>query len=345
MAKKTIKDIQSRKYQLTINNPQKDGFTHDKIKELCICKFKSFQYATMCDEIGGKNKTPHTHVFLCFNNPVRVSSIKNKFPTAHIEVAKGSIDDNIQYLKKSGKWEDSSKAETSVKGTYEEVGERPPENLGKRKDLEDLYHMIVDEELSNAEIIKLNQDYIMEIDKLDKIRTMHLQDKYRNIRRVDIEVTYVYGITGSGKSRDILDTFGDDNVYRVTDYDHPFDQYQCEPVIVFEEFRSSLPLKEMLNYLDIYPIALKARYANKFACYTKIFLATNISLEAQYTELQKVDKESWRAFLRRIHKVKEYTKTGIREFNSIDEYMNRFNTIIPVKELTEEEQLEIPFSL
>lgn len=337
------KDKQSRKYQLTINNPAESGFSHGKIKEILVARFKSFEYGAMSDEIGEQG-TPHTHVFVCFRSPVRFSMIKKHVPTAHIEVVAGSVEQNLAYLQKTGKWAKTAKAETSVPGTFEEWGDRPPENLGKDKDLETLYHMVVDEGLSNAEIIRLNNDFIMQIDKLDKIRTTYLQDKFKGERRLDLAVEYTFGSTGAGKSRGILDEFGDANVYRVTDYDHPFDHYSCEPVLVFEEFRSSLPLSDMLNYLDIYPITLKARYANKYACFSRIFIVTNWELEKQYAERQVTDKESFQALLRRIHKVKHYvSKDEVIIYDSVDDYLNRNNKFIPIKKLSKEGQLEIPF--
>lgn len=332
---------QSRKYQLTINNPIPE-FSHDIIKEICCTKFKSFRYGAMADEIG-ENGTYHSHLFLCFDSPIRFSTIKAQFYTAHIESAKGSIEQNLDYIRKSGKWEETEKSKTSIVGTYIEFGDRPHENKGKRGDLEELYHMIVDEELSNAEIIRTNQDYILQIDKLDKIRIMHLQEKYKGIRRLDLEVIYVFGITGSGKSRDILDEYGDENVYRVTNYVHGFDQYSCEPNIVFEEFRSSLPMKDMLNYMDIYPIILQARYSNKYACYKRVFICTNWKLEKQYSDLQQTDKESWEAFLRRIHKVKEYTINGVITYNSVEDYMNRTHEFMGMTQLSNDEQMNIPF--
>lgn len=283
-------------------------------------------------------------MYLHFNNPIRFTTIKKNFPTAHIEVARGSIEQNIDYLKKEGKWKSTKKAETTVPNTFEEFGERPKENKGKRKDMEELYHMIVDEELSNAEILRINQDYILQLDKIDKVRTTYLQEKFKGTRRLDLEVTYVFGITGSGKSRDILDEYGDENVYRVTDYQNSFDYYTSEPVIVFEEFRSSLQLKEMLNYLDIYPIQLKARYSNKYACFTKIYICTNWNLEMQYKDIQRTDKESWNAFLRRIHKVKEYTANGVITYKSVSDYLKREDDFIQLNNLTKDEQLEIPFS-
>lgn len=337
------KDKQSRKYQLTINNPMDSGFTHENIQKIFVTNFKAFEYGAMSDEIGEQG-TPHTHIFVCFRSPVRFSMVKKHFPTSHIEPATGSIEQNLDYLKKEGKWANTTKAETSVPGTFEEWGDRPPENLGKDKDLETLYHMVVDEGLSNAEIIRLNNDYIMQIDRLDKIRTTYLQEKFKGERRLDLEVTYMFGATGTGKSRGILDEFGDSNVYRVTDYDHPFDHYSCEPVLVFEEFRSSLTMSDMLNYLDIYPITLKARYANKYACFSRIFIVTNWELERQYAERQITDKESWQAFLRRIHKVKHYvSKDEIVTYDSVADYLNRNNKFIPISELPKEEQLKIPF--
>lgn len=330
-------DKQSRRFQLTINNPVPD-FTHEKIKEILATKFKSFSYAAMVDEIGIKEQTPHTHIYVSFTNGVRFSTIKKHFPTAHIESARGSVKQNLEYLQKTGKWLETEKSETTIDGTFEELGERPRENKGKRGDLEELYKMIVEEGLSNAEIIRINNDYIMQIDKLDKLRTLHLQEKYKGTRRLDLEVIYVYGLTGAGKTRDIYAEHSDENVYRVTDYKHPFDGYSTESILVFEEFRNSLPLKEMLNYLDIYPIQLCARYANRYACYTKVYICTNWKLEKQYEYEQKEDIESYNALLRRIHKVKEYTAQGIIEYPDVSTYFNRANSFVPTNELSIPEQ-------
>lgn len=295
----------------------------------------------MSDEIGLNEHTPHTHVFVCFTSAVRFSQLKRHFPTAHIESARGTIQANIDYLTKKGKWAETEKAETSVEGSFEEFGERPPENRGRRGDLEELYHLIVDEQLSNAEILALNKDYILQIDKLDKIRTTYLQDKFRGTRRLDIVVTYVYGLTGKGKTRDILDEHSDEHTYRVTDYKHPFDGYTTESVLVFEEFRDSLPLKDMLNYLDIYPIQLSARYANKYACYNYVYICTNWPLERQYEFEQHDDPASWKAFLRRIHKVKVYTETGIDLYNSVQDYYDRVVNTPPFQKPSKEEQLKL----
>lgn len=113
-------------------------------------------------------------------------------------------------------------------------------------------------------------------------------------------VTYVRGSTGYGKSRNILDSHGDSYVYRVTDYKHPFDAYSGKNVLVFEEFRSDLPIGNMLNYLDIYPLQLPARYNNRQACYNFVYIGSNWKLEDQYYNIRlEYPEES-------IHKVRVY---------------------------------------
>lgn len=221
--------------------------------------------------------------------------VKRYFEEAHIEKCKGSVSDNVNYVKKTGKWEtDESKQEKKIEGTFEEYGTQPPDSKGKRSDMSELYQMVLDN-MTNAEILAQNQDYILQIDKIDKVRTTILTEKYKETVRLDLKVVYISGATGTGKTRGVLEKNGYSNVYRVTDYLHPFDSYNGQPVIAFDEFRSSLRIKEMLLFCDIYPIELPSRYTNKYACYNKVYIISNWSLEKQYYEVQKDDKESWEA--------------------------------------------------
>lgn len=266
----------------------------------------------------------HTHIFIVFSSRVRFSMVKRYFSEAHVERCKGSVSDNVNYIKKSGKWElDETKQEKKIEGTFAEYGTQPPDSKGKRHDMSELYQMVLDN-MTNAEILAVNQDYILQIDKLDKVRTTILTERFKETVRLDLEVIYISGATGTGKTRGVLESNGYSNVYRVTDYLHPFDGYACQSVICFDEFRASLKLKEMLMYCDIYPIELPSRYANKFACYNKVYIVSNWALEKQYSEIQREDKESWQAFLRRIHKVVCYDDSGEKkEYQSVEDYFSR----------------------
>ena len=171
-------DTQSRKYQLTINNPKDKQLDHDALK-IKLAQLKSAIYWCMADEIGLEAQTPHTHIFIQLRSPARFSRIKKLFPDAHIEQAHGSAAENKSYVQKSGKWANDAKSDTSVPGTFEEWGELPDEpGQGYRTDVGAVYEMIADG-MSNAEIMSANPDYAAQISRMDKIRQDILENKYR----------------------------------------------------------------------------------------------------------------------------------------------------------------------
>lgn len=318
------KDTQSRKWQLTINNPVEKGFTHDKLKEI-VCTMTSVVYWCMADEIGEEG-TYHTHVYLHGKGGIRFSTVKKNFDGSHIEMAKGTAQQNMEYVSKIGKWKDNKKSETSVPGTFEEFGEMPMERQGKRNDIDDLYCMIK-EGLSDYDILEQMPESLLNLDKLDRVRQVLNQEKYKNEFR-NLEVSYIYGDTGTGKTRSVMEKYGYSNVFRVTDYSHPFDNYHGQDVIVFEEFRSSFPVQDMLNYLDGYPLELPCRYNNKFACFTKVYITTNVPLSQQYTGVQIDYPATWFAFLRRINKVVNYQSNGDIKIQKIEMGKDGFYSLL-----------------
>lgn len=297
------KDTQTRKYQITINNPADKDITHEVIKEQ-LQKCKSLVYYAMADEIS-ETGTPHIHIYAAFKSPVFFSRIKKLFPTAHIETAHGSSAENRAYVLKEGE-KYADKAETSIDGTFEEWGEIPADTgKGMRSDLDFMYELIKDG-ATTAEIIEKNPELIKYITHIEKVRQMLLEDENKNDFR-KLAVTYIYGATATGKTRYVMDKEGYSAVYRVTDYKNPFDSYKGENIILFDEFSSSIKIQDMLNYLDGYPLELPCRYANKRALYTVAYLISNLPLERQYTNETKEVRE---AFLRRVNFIMEFTGKG-----------------------------------
>lgn len=312
------KDSQSRKWQITINNPLEKDFTHDKIKEI-LQKIKSCTYYCLSDEIGNKEKTHHTHIYIACSSAVRFSTIKNRFPLAHIEMARGTSEQNRDYVFKLGKYE-KEKGVTKLPNTQEEFGEMPIERQGARNDINDLYDMIKDG-MSDFEIFEENANYIMQIDTLEKVRQSVKQEEFKDKIR-ELTVTYIHGKPGTGKTFGVMNKYGLKNVYRVTSYIHGgFDGYKGQDVIIFEEFASSFKIQDMLNYLDCYPIQLPCRYTNKIACFTKVYIISNTPLFLQYQDVQAKFSDTWQAFLRRIHTVIEYYDYNCYQEYSINDYI------------------------
>jgi hypothetical protein len=303
----TMADTKCRKWALTINNPAEHDFSHDKIKEALV-KMKPVVYWCMADE---KGETHHTHLYIHNRTPVRFSTIKKAFPPAHIEEARGTAQENREYVAKEGKWLTDEKCGTKIDGTFEEWGELPQERQGARTDLAELYELILDGK-NNCEIYQRNPDFIKYYGMIENIRQDHRYNEWKDKDR-DITVIYVYGKTRIGKTRMVMGAHCREDIYRVTDYKHPFDSYTGEKIIVFDEFRSQLPITDMNNYLDHYPLKLPARYTNRQACYTVVYILSNLPLIAQYPNVRREQREVWEAFYSRIHKLYEMTEDGLQE--------------------------------
>ena len=302
-------NTQSRKWFLTINNPIDHGFDHERI--IATANLFRPRYFCMGDEIG-ENNTYHTHVFIHSESPMRFSTVKNRFPTANIKKALGTAYENREYIRKEGKWEDTKKSETTVDGTFYECGDMP---TPKEENNPKMYKLLKDvkDGLTTTEIIDDSPSFAFKVKDIDILRETYTSAEFKSKFR-DIEVTYLYGASGTGKTSSIFRNHLPTDICRITDYSSKngirFDAYHGQDVLVFEEFNSQIPIEAMLNYLDIYPLTLPARYNDRTACYTKVYITSNMPLERQFVDVQRRRPETWRAFLRRIHKVYEYASDG-----------------------------------
>lgn len=313
------KQIEARKWLLTINNPLPKGLTHEAIKNK-ISKWKSLQYYCMSDELAGMR---HTHLYMLFSSPIRFSTIKKQFPEAHIEKAYGKSSENRAYVFKEGKkWEKSPKKKTNLADTHEEWGEMPFERQGARNDLIDMYDMI-NSGMRNFEILEERPTLISQIDRMDKVRQIVRAEEYKNVFR-QLTVVYIWGDTSTGKTQSVLETYGYQNVYRITNYKNPYDDYKGQDIICYDEFRSQIAIEEMLILLEGYPCNLPCRYFDRAACYTKVYIISNIDLLKQYQDVQKNSPQFWNSFLQRIQTVRVHKDGKIEEY-SMAEYLNAFH--------------------
>ena len=315
-------NTQSRRYMLTINNPE---YTDEQIIKY-IEDLEHFKYCMFQREKGEETGTEHIQAFIVFSIAKRFSTIKKYFPRAHIEHARGS---NVQCR------DYCSKSDTRVSGPYE-LGEFAEQRA--RTDIMGFMDMIA-AGATNAELRTAYPTlFFKNFKKIEQLRQDYLYEKFRNTTRF-LEVTYLYGRSGAGKSRSVVEQYGFENVFRVTDYGAGmFDYYAGQDVIVFEEFDSSLKITQMLNFLDIYPLVLPCRFANKVACYTKVFICSNLSIYSQYPNIQAEKQEQFNAFFRRIHKIIKFTESGQEV-----QYDSKIHGPIRLGELPEYEQEKLPF--
>lgn len=336
----------SRKWQLTINNPLDYELDHTHIIEI-LNKLK-LDYYCLCDEVGEQG-TPHTHIYIYKENTIRFNTIQKKFKVAHIEVAYGSSQENRDYIRKEGKWSDTDKKETNKIETFEEMGELPNDKRDKKTEEKVLLQRLIDDGYSNEQIIREYPQFTYRLEFLNTLRQTLLFSEYQNENR-DVKTYYLYGDTATGKSHFVHSIFKSRDIYVVSDYDHPFDNYNGQMCLVFEEFRSSLKYQDMLQYLDKYPIQLGARYSNKWACYKYVFIISNINLDEQY-KYKFEDENSKRAFYRRIEKIIEFSKIPNKPYSDyfyvqkayedMEDYERGLDCELPKFNIYEEEKEEL----
>lgn len=289
---------QFRNWLLTVNNPTDDEEkTFEYMKGLPHVKYFIFQR-----EKGEEKGTEHYQIYIEFGIGKRFEIMKKYFPTAHIEQRKGTKTQARDYC---------SKEDTRISDKVYEFGTFAEER--ERSDLNDIIEMVKDGATDDDILEAYPSQYFRYSKHINDVRQTVLQSRFKNKFR-QLEVVYIWGRAGIGKTRYIMDKHGYTNVYRLTSYDHGcFDNYKGEDVILFDEFRSQFKVSDMLNYLDGYPLMLPSRYSNKVACYTKVYIVSNIDFTEQYKEFQEKQPATWSAFKRRIHHIYEMTINGLLE--------------------------------
>lgn len=269
----------NRNWTLTLNNP-----TDDERALLMAIPPGLVKYLIATDEVG-ESGTPHIQAYVSFHNAKTLTAVKKLLGSDrwHLERRRGSHYEAAAYC-----WKENE--------PFFEIGDRPVDEAPLNQ-WEDIRSMI-DAGANEYEIAwKYPGTYAKACTGIQ--RMIGLRDQQRMNEWRDVNVTYLWGDPGVGKTRSVIDKHGAD-VYRVSNYKNPFDGYRGQPVILFEEFRSSLPIEDMLIYLDGYICTLPSRYADKVGTYTEVYLATNIPLDEQYPNMQVSQPATYAALLRRI---------------------------------------------
>lgn len=291
-------NIQSRKWLLTINNPADIELTHDRIIELLAPS--NPDYICLVDEIA-LTGTHHTHVFVYSHSPIRFNTIKNRFPTAHIDKAQGSVKENRDYLRKEGKWTGTSKEKTNLIDTFKEIGEIPNPHNENNPEIAEILEEIK-EGKSTYEIIENHPKYTFRSRDIDILRQTYLTNYYRTKLRT-INTIYIHTKAEVNAVKIIYNIYSAENICRITYYRKngiDFDSYSDQKVIIFDGFASQVPLGAMVRYLDGMPTMLPARFNDRIACYNTVIIVSYQELESQYLTDREYENDLYNIFLSRI---------------------------------------------
>ena len=87
---------------------------------------------------------------------------------------------------------------------------------------------------------------------VEKIWTAQKAKRWSSEQR-EVEVTFIWGPTGVGKTRSVREAVPPEKLYSaILSSRDPFGKYAFEPTLLLDEFRGDFPLAELLQLLDRY---------------------------------------------------------------------------------------------
>lgn len=237
----------------------------DKIRYICWGR-----------EICPRTNKEHIQGWIQFNSKRRLGGVKKIIGSkkTHLEACLGTEAQNDKYCTKDG--------------NYESIGQYIKQ--GQRMDLQEIHERIKEgakrEEILEADPISYCKYRRGILDMCE------LAAKKRAKESRDLEVIYIHGDTGSGKSK-----YGYENSeFMINGFDMQWwDGYEGEKAICIDDYDSDVPITKLLKLLDRYPMRLPVKGGFTYAEWTKVIITSNIPLE----ELHPNAKECHRKALRR----------------------------------------------
>ena len=259
-------------------------------KAIDFIDYFCFQY-----EMGASGNR-HLQGFMHFSRPMDFEVVRAIFPTMHLDKCNGKSEDCRAYCMKD---------DTKIDGfDFVEQGEFVEER--QRSDMQTFQERVT----SGATITELFEEFphltTTRLNSIVAIQQAYKKKEFAANSR-DLHITYIYGEPDAGKTTFLRRVLGYTPLQygKITDYKSGnFDEYNGQDIIVFDEYHGQYPLTMFNDILDGEPRELPARYANRIACYTKVFIISNYAIDELYRKDRADGKErSFRGFVRRITEI------------------------------------------
>ena len=280
---------------LTVPAEGEKGVSRDELEQ-ALEPYEA--YLGQLEEGEGGTNYRHWQLVLVHSEPVRFSTLRRKLPTAHVEPVR-DLRAALAYVQK-----DDTRV-TDEKPLVKGIIKAGP-GQGHRSDLDALRTRILTGQETADELI-LSDSGAWRHSRLVGDLVGARDRRRQEGKRRDVQVRVIYGDTGTGKTSAVLDglqALG--SVCRVTHWGSAgtFDGYDGQDSLVLDEFNGQPPLEELLTWLDVYPVALPARYRAREAMFVRVALVGNSAPETWYKFAPKAQRA---ALARRLHLVEEWS--------------------------------------
>ena len=269
--------FRSRAFLFTLNQVDK----YEEFKAL-ILKLKSCDYFVAAKEKAPTTGHEHIHAYVHFTNAYKLSK-KILAIGAHIDICKGSPQQNITYVKKDG-------------NILDEVGDEPHQGFHTVKDLK---------ETPNPDTLNWNEYNTWKKIHSEMDNDIDIDDWHK-----DIKVYYIQGPSGIGKTekakeivRQNREQYG--GKVNVVKFDGNFWLgVGTAKVAIYDDFRDShMKASEFINFIDYNTHTLNVKGGFQQNRYNLIIITSVQRLDDIYKSCQGEPRTQW---LRRIEVINMY---------------------------------------
>jgi len=250
--------MSSKSWIFTLNN-------HDGDRDRQWLEDSALQHcAYMCfqRELAPTTGTPHLQGWLYLLAPRTMRGLKStvfapqRMQGVHLERARGSRDECFQYCSKEESRDPSPGFAFQEFGRFDDVPEG--RGQGARNDLTAVARAVRD----GNSLRQLSEDFPVEYIKFSTgiTKMFYLHHAVPRPRGPDNSFTmpyveWIYGPTGTGKTRYVYEQHEDSKIFRKTNGDAWFDGYHGQEVALFDDFRAKwFSFSLLLNLTDRYPL-------------------------------------------------------------------------------------------
>lgn len=258
-------------------------------------------YGIFGNEVAPTTGTEHLQAYIYSKSPVRFRTIKDMFPGAHIEKAKGNPVQNVAYCSKEGDF-------FEVGREHKPVSAAGTSQQGKRNDLQNLFDLAKGGAVTGTAI---DAGHIRSGAALRAYG--RLQALVRAPRRDDVRVGWFYGHSGAGKTRAAHEILGDE-AYTMANDRGWWDGYDGQRCVIIDDFNpEGLRPSELLRILDRYPYIVGGKGYNTPFRGTRIIVTSCL-------HPRDLMGDRWGEALRRL------SSTNLGRASSDGAYIYEFNT-------------------
>lgn len=251
-----------------------------------------FKFIIYGREVAPETGTPHLQGYFILKSAYTGRGIKSALEdlgwsrSVHLEQARGSFKDNLDYCSKSD-------------ANPFEAGERPSQ--GSRTDL----HQVAERIAAGDSIGDIAEAYPVEFIKFERgIRSLKcMQCSNRDFKT---RVIWCWGHTGTGKTRWCNETYP--NAYWKDGNTKWWDGYCGQSEVIIDDFRPSkeMPFNFLLRLFDRYALQVEVKggyvvFSSRVICVTSPY-----NPEQLFSRMSWLEEEDLAQIIRRIDEVKEF---------------------------------------